>query len=188
MKKSRITQTWAPLVLLVSVMTPHWASARSGFLEAFTAEYPAVVGTRLDSCNVCHTNVPRRNSYGNDFNLAGRRFSSIESVDSDGDGASNLTEIMSLTFPGDASDRPGAPTATPTPTPSPTRTIVAGSCDGDCDGNGVVAVNELLVAVNIALGTAGAEACSAVDLNGDDQVTIDELLRAVSAALNGCAQ
>ncbi len=187
------------------------ASAKPEFLGLFTEEYPAVVGTRLESCSVCHTNPPRRNPYGTDYNLAGRQFSSIEPLDSDDDGADNLSEIMNLTFPGDAGDGPLStpvatatqpPTHTPipmptdtatvagTPTPTHTRkatpTIVPGPCHGDCDGNGSVGINELIVAVRIALGNGTTEECALADSNGDGEVGINELIQAVGRALRGC--
>jgi hypothetical protein len=40
--------------------------------------------------------------------------------------------------------------------------------------------------VNIALGNAGVRGCTAGDANVDGQITIDEILRAVNVALNGC--
>jgi hypothetical protein len=40
--------------------------------------------------------------------------------------------------------------------------------------------------VNIALGADGADACAAMDPDGSGSVTVDELLRAIDAALNGC--
>lgn len=65
-------------------------------------------------------------------------------------------------------------------------TVLAASCVGDCNADGSVTVDELLLGVNIALGSATVTSCSAVDTNGDGEVTIDELLAAVKAALNGC--
>ena len=62
----------------------------------------------------------------------------------------------------------------------------APACPGDCGGDGTVAVNELIVAVNIALGNASVADCSAIDTSGDGQVTVNELIQAVNAALNGC--
>jgi hypothetical protein len=59
-------------------------------------------------------------------------------------------------------------------------------CPGDCDGSGRVTINELVLAVNIALGTTALSACAASDRNGDGQVSINELLAAVNAVLNGC--
>jgi len=61
------------------------------------------------------------------------------------------------------------------------------ACAGDCNGNGQVTVDELVRGVNITLGTAAVDACTAFDLGGDGRVTIDELVRGVSALLGGCA-
>ncbi|HVM96865.1 MAG TPA: hypothetical protein VMT89_10775 [Candidatus Acidoferrales bacterium] len=60
-------------------------------------------------------------------------------------------------------------------------------CIGDCGSDGDVTVDELIVGVNIALGSAQVAQCSAMDANADGDVTIDELITAVSHALNGCA-
>jgi hypothetical protein len=50
----------------------------------------------------------------------------------------------------------------------------------------VVTVDELVLAVNIALDDLPVAACRAVDRNGSGQVTINELIQAVANALNGC--
>lgn len=60
-------------------------------------------------------------------------------------------------------------------------------CVGDCDGNGAVSINELIRAVNIALGQTALDACMSVDANRDGHVSVAELIRAVGKALNGCA-
>lgn len=60
------------------------------------------------------------------------------------------------------------------------------ACAGDCNNDQQVAVNELVLAVNIALGNAPASQCPSVDRNGDGTVTVSELIQAVNAALNGC--
>ncbi len=81
------------------------------------------------------------------------------------------------------------PTGTlPTSTPTPTGTLVpvCGPCAGDCNGDCRVAINELIVGVNIALAQALLEACVSFDVNGDDAVQINELVRAVRNALEGC--
>ena len=72
------------------------------------------------------------------------------------------------------------------PSPTPTVTPGAVSCPGDCDGNGTVAVNELISAVNIALGSTSVTACAACDTNRDGIVSIGELVSAVNKALTGC--
>ena len=76
--------------------------------------------------------------------------------------------------------QPTADAATPTSTPTPQ----ALSCHGDCSGDRAVTVNELIVCINMALGTN--DACHACDANGDGTVTINEIIAAVNAALNGC--
>ncbi|HUI27553.1 MAG TPA: hypothetical protein VL403_15835 [Candidatus Kryptonia bacterium] len=74
----------------------------------------------------------------------------------------------------------------PTPTPTPTVAPSSG-CTGDCDGNNMVAVNELVMCVNIALGNADLSTCNACDTDGDRKVAVNELVSAVDASLNGCA-
>lgn len=54
---------------------------------------------------------------------------------------------------------------------------------GDCDGNGRVSVDEMVIGVNVALGTAPLDDCGAVDENRDGTVTVDELLRSIREAL-----
>ncbi|HSP97579.1 MAG TPA: hypothetical protein VL049_10095 [Candidatus Dormibacteraeota bacterium] len=71
------------------------------------------------------------------------------------------------------------PTATPTETPGP-----GPVCVGDCDGDGAVAINELIVMINIALGNASADSCTA--LCSDNTVDISCLISAVNDALGGC--
>jgi hypothetical protein len=71
--------------------------------------------------------------------------------------------------------------ATPTATPLPMI-----PCPGDCDASGMVDIAELLFGVNMSLGTASLEDCAGFDVNGDARVTVDEIIRAVQAALRGC--
>ena len=66
------------------------------------------------------------------------------------------------------------------------RTVTHSSCVGDCGGDGTVTIDELLAGVNIALGNASLEGCTAFDTNRDKRVTVDELLSAVNRALSGC--
>jgi hypothetical protein len=82
-----------------------------------------------------------------------------------------------------------APTATATPTVASTPTATRGpqQCAGDCNGDGEVSINELILGVNIALGTTAADSCAAFDRDGDGQVTVSELIAGVNSALGGCA-
>jgi len=61
------------------------------------------------------------------------------------------------------------------------------ACDGDCRGEGAVTIDDLIRAVNIALGTAPVSSCTFADRNGDGAVTIEELVSCVQHALAGCA-
>ena len=164
------------------------AQAVRAHLTSFEATYPDAVGSRIDTCSLCHSSGSARNAYGTAYENAGNAFAPIESADSDGDGFTNVEEIVALTFPGNASDTPVAqasPTPTATPLPTATRTP-GGACVGDCNGDGAVGIDELIKAVNIALGGAALDACTVADRNGNGMVTIEELLAAVNAALGGC--
>lgn len=63
---------------------------------------------------------------------------------------------------------------------------VAAQCVGDCNGDGRVAVGELVVGVNIALGDRALADCPEFDRSGNARIEIGELLTAVIAALDGC--
>ncbi len=60
------------------------------------------------------------------------------------------------------------------------------ACTGDCSADGDVTVDEIVLAVQMALGARELSACSAADRSGDGTVTVDEILAAVAAALDGC--
>lgn len=79
-------------------------------------------------------------------------------------------------------------TATPTITPGgPTPTAVAQACAGDCNGNGIVAINELVLGVNVALNRQPVSACPAFDANRNGSVAVNELVAAVRNASSGCS-
>ncbi|MEO8603820.1 MAG: hypothetical protein ABI629_14695 [bacterium] len=63
---------------------------------------------------------------------------------------------------------------------------VVSACPGDCDNDDEVTVSNLIIAVNIALGSAPVGDCTAIDTDGNGDVTVSELIQAVNAALNGC--
>jgi photosystem II stability/assembly factor-like uncharacterized protein len=69
---------------------------------------------------------------------------------------------------------------------SPATSPSSQRCVGDCGGDGLVTVDELVRAVNVALGSAALSTCKAADGDCDGSVTVDELVSAVRAALEGC--
>ena len=177
------------MVLLMVGVGVRPAHAVRAYLEDFEAAYPDAVGSRIDTCSLCHSSGSTRNPYGAAFEAANLEFAPIEAADSDGDGFSNLEEIVALTFPGNPNDKPAeqpSPTPTATSVPTATNTPGSGVCVGDCSGDGTVSIDELVKAVNIALGSVSIDVCPAADRNGNGMVTIDELLAAVNAALGGC--
>ena len=88
--------------------------ASSGYLSQFNTRY-GTSGTALNTCTVCHTTTPSRNSYGSAYGNNGRNFAAIEPLDSDGDGFTNIVEINARTFPGNSASRPtSTDTALPT--------------------------------------------------------------------------
>jgi len=102
---------WCIAFVTMVLLAPQ-VMARPSYLSTFESTYPAAAGSRIDACNLCH-NSPEggdaRNSYGLSYASSGRNFAAIENTDSDGDGYTNLQEIKSLTFPGDAKDHPTTP-------------------------------------------------------------------------------
>jgi hypothetical protein len=78
-------------------------------------------------------------------------------------------------------------TALPSAVPTATQTTRPRPCVGDCDASGEVMVNELIIMVNVALGTADVGACSAGDRDGNGTIDITEITAAVSNAVGGCS-
>jgi hypothetical protein len=104
------------LLMVLALIGLPQALASTGDLSPFNAKYNTS-GTRLNTCDVCHTTGANLNQYGMDMsNQTGtteQRLANIELLDSDGDGFSNIDEINNLTFPGDFAD---TPEVTPYPT------------------------------------------------------------------------
>ena len=124
-----LTATLLILAGLLIAVQPTKVQALSSYLTLAVAKYPAITNTSLNSCSLCHTSVPAINPYGAAFQSHGDNtaaFPAIKSINSDGDGFTNLQEIQALTFPGDASSKPLVqPTATKTSAPTATRTATA---------------------------------------------------------------
>jgi subtilisin family serine protease len=96
--------------------------------------------------------------------------------------------------PPDFVTRTATPSVTATPTLSPTSTVTStrpplptlGPCYGDCNTDSRVVVNELITGVGVVLGTTALDICKSFDADNNGTVTVDELVRSVNAALNGC--
>ena len=106
---------------------------------------------------------------------------------------SPTTAVKTLTPTGTAT-----PSLTASYSSTGTATVTAGStatatvttppkCPGNCDNDTVVTMDELMLGVDIVLGRQPLQSCTAFDMNGDNQATVNELARAVNAALSGCA-
>ena len=104
-------------ILCIFVAWQPQAQAFQSVLDNFNDTYNTT-GTRLDSCDTCHTSGFDFNPYGDDLRSAGINFAAIESSDSDGDGFTNITEISALTFPGDPNDFPVAVNQPPAADPN----------------------------------------------------------------------
>jgi hypothetical protein len=115
------------------------ARARPEAPGVFCTTYPnaAECMGRIVECRTCHesTYPPAWNSYGNALRGALSRdvpfaqalpgaLSALEQMDSDGDGVSNLQEILGGTYPGDSSSFWVAPTLLAAP-PNPSYTVGA---------------------------------------------------------------
>ena len=62
----------------------------------------------------------------------------------------------------------------------------APACTGDCDAGGSVTVDELIRAVRIALDIDPLGGCTSIDVNGNGEVAVNELIAAVNRSLEGC--
>jgi hypothetical protein len=59
-------------------------------------------------------------------------------------------------------------------------------CTGDCNDSGNVSIDELVLGVNISLGTAELSRCEAFDCEGNQMVPVNCLIQGVNNSLNGC--
>jgi cysteine-rich repeat protein len=57
---------------------------------------------------------------------------------------------------------------------------------GDCNGDGAVSVDELILAVDMALASPPPTECLAADADGDGILAINDLIAGVQSALDGC--
>jgi len=64
--------------------------------------------------------------------------------------------------------------------------VSATVCTGDCDGKSTVTVDELVTGIAVTLGQRVLDDCPSFDSDQNEQVTVNELARAVADALYGC--
>jgi Bacterial Ig-like domain len=139
-KAIAISLSLAAFVIAGMLVAGGTAHGSSGFLTTFNTTY-GTAGTALDTCSVCHIGIPTpRNNFAADFAdaaIGNHTFNAtLDGTDSDGDGFTNLAEIMALTFPGDNTSFPAAVDNT---APTVDATFPA-------DGADNVVVNTLVVA------------------------------------------
>jgi len=65
--------------------------------------------------------------------------------------------------------------------------VPARACPVDCNGDAQVSIDELVLAVQLALDGGDLSRCAAADVDSSGAITVDELVAGVEAALNGCA-
>ncbi len=115
-------------VAVIHLVVPLTATAKPAHKQALAAHMGPYLLARVNDCRLCH--VPGetdphadkpRNAFGerlegvrNELKKAGKpfdlpaRFKAIANEDTDGDGVSNLIEVLTGHFPGDAQDKPNA--------------------------------------------------------------------------------
>jgi hypothetical protein len=62
------------------------------------------------------------------------------------------------------------------------------TCSGDCNVDGHVGTDELVQGVGILLGRDSPDRCPPLDVDGNEQVSVVELVSAVDRSLNGCGE
>ena len=98
-------------------------SALSAATPDILKQFKAIYNKPDANCTVCHTKPPKRNPFGkaiedalnktSDFVLTKEVMKPLESLDSYGDGFSNIDEINAGTGPGDPTSKPAASTSAP---------------------------------------------------------------------------
>jgi hypothetical protein len=135
MKKSA---TVVGLVAMLSLVVVGSVYATPMYYSQFTMAYPTS-GTSSFGCAICHNpalgspGLSTLYNYGLAFKNAGFNFKTIEPLDSDSDGTTNIAEITAGTNPSDPTSTP----ATSSATPSRIGVFSNGSWYVDKSGNGM---------------------------------------------------
>lgn len=113
------------IIILTAIASA--AVAKGAFMQAFQENYKIEKGSTIQkaSCKLCHSTGTKLNPYGTDIKKAKDDaksktvtpdiLKSVEALDSDGDGVTNIDEIKADTLPGDPASHPDK-VATPAPT------------------------------------------------------------------------
>jgi hypothetical protein len=150
MKRNLLAALFVTLTLVLGLAVT--APADTGARNSFNSKYP---GNLLGgTCTVCHTSPPATNPYGTALknnggsasNIPDAAFTTVEPLDSDGDGVSNIDEINAGTYPGDRNSFPSVPAVidlvVPTVGTLGTQFTITGSGLGDKKGK-IVLSNDL---------------------------------------------
>jgi hypothetical protein len=152
------------LMTVLIALTASRAAAFDPYTTWFNTEYGTDGtngGSALGSCITCHRNLNGTgglNSYGNDWKAFGGNaaaYAAIEGRDSDGDGYTNIDEILVDTFPGDASSKPAPVNDPPVADAGSPQTVNEGSAV-TLDGSGSSDADDGIASYLWAQ-TAGAE-------------------------------
>jgi len=118
-RKIRLSYLWLGLALVAVMGLATWAVAKPADIAVFKQVYAPKEGSELAkaNCLACHSKMPPTksdlNPYGKDLQKASagktideKILRSIEKLDSDKDGVSNLNELTAGTLPGDPKSKP----------------------------------------------------------------------------------
>ncbi len=137
-EKMKKSATLVSLVAVLSLMVVGSVHATPMYYSQFTMAYPTS-GTSSFGCAICHNpalgspGLSTLYNYGLAFKNASFNFKTIEPLDSDGDGSTNIAEITAGTNPSDPASHPTGSTATP----SKIGVFSNGSWYMDKNGNGM---------------------------------------------------
>jgi hypothetical protein len=128
---SRITLT-VSLILAITIGNFNIAYAVSSYTNSFNNFYGTSgtnKGSTLGSCITCHNQSNGNggtNNYGRDYRNYAHSYATIEQIDSDGDGFTNVEEITTGYFPGNSSSHPAPTNSPPLADAGPAQTVNEG--------------------------------------------------------------
>ncbi len=115
------------ILIITLFLLPSALYASSSDVSLWKSIYPSSNLSNTLGCSLCHTSAPQTNLYGSALLTASGGsgkwgssnktsvIKSVEGLDSDGDGATNIAEINANTNPSDPNSKPAPPPVTDTP-------------------------------------------------------------------------